>query len=186
MFDSCSTQYSTDVDHADGAGGMERDHAHDQVLELATLPGQLVGGQRTHRLVGDTGACGPWRGMRPARSSDETRDIGATVAQRVGYAGGRRSAGTKVIAEARRLTSARGPCCRRDHPHIDRSRLGAADSSRFLVPAARAKKLHLRGGLELADLVEKQRAALGELELAEALPVGAGEGALLVAESVTR
>ena len=46
----------------------------------------------------------------------------------------------------------------------------------------RAQQLHLRVERQLADLVEEQRAAVGLLELADALVDGAGEGALLVAE----
>ena len=46
----------------------------------------------------------------------------------------------------------------------------------------RAQQLGLQLVAEVADLVEEQRAAAGELELAELLPDGAGERALLVAE----
>ena len=46
----------------------------------------------------------------------------------------------------------------------------------------RAEQLGLHVLLQLADLVEEQRAAVGELELAELLAHGAGERALLVAE----
>ena len=46
----------------------------------------------------------------------------------------------------------------------------------------RAQQLDLRVERQLADLVEEQRAAVGFLELADALVDGAGERALLVAE----
>jgi len=39
-------------------------------------------------------------------------------------------------------------------------------------------------GLNLADLVEEDRAAVGQLELAGLLAQGAGEGPLLVAEEL--
>src|SRR5207247_10793736 len=42
----------------------------------------------------------------------------------------------------------------------------------------------LQLGLERADLVEKQRAALGQLEAAELALIGSGERALLVAEQL--
>ena len=45
-----------------------------------------------------------------------------------------------------------------------------------------AQQLDLQGRCQLTDLVEKQRAAIGLLETAAAQAVGAGEGALLVAE----
>src|SRR5437868_5540378 len=46
----------------------------------------------------------------------------------------------------------------------------------------RAQQLRLQIHPQIADLVEKQRAVGRQLELAELLPVGAGEGAALVAE----
>ena len=51
-----------------------------------------------------------------------------------------------------------------------------------LAVLQRAQQLDLRLERQLADLVEEQRAAVGLLELADALVDGAGEGALLVAE----
>ena len=47
-----------------------------------------------------------------------------------------------------------------------------------------AQQLGLRRQRQLADLVEEQRAAAGGLERAAAQPVGAGEGAALVAEQL--
>ena len=46
----------------------------------------------------------------------------------------------------------------------------------------RAQQLRLQVVAQVADLVEEQRAARGQLELAELLADGAGERALLVAE----
>src|SRR6185437_11969643 len=47
-----------------------------------------------------------------------------------------------------------------------------------------AQQLHLHGGAHVADLIEKQRAAFGDLEAAFAGRDGAGEGALLVTEEL--
>ncbi len=47
-----------------------------------------------------------------------------------------------------------------------------------------AEQLHLHGGAHVADLVEEQRAALGDLEPALAGGDGAREGALLMAEQL--
>ena len=47
-----------------------------------------------------------------------------------------------------------------------------------------AEELRLQGGVELADLVEEERPAVGELEPARLRLVRAGEGALLVAEEL--
>ena len=70
---------------------------------------------------------------------------------------------------------------RRNDADVDLDRLAAADrlDGAFLQ---RAQQLYLRGQRQLADLVEKQRAAGGFDELAHVAFGGAGEGALLVTE----
>ena len=47
-----------------------------------------------------------------------------------------------------------------------------------------AQNLGLRARAHVADFVEEQRAPIGLFEAADALPVGAGESALLVAEEL--
>ena len=47
-----------------------------------------------------------------------------------------------------------------------------------------AQHLGLRGGGHFADFVEKERALMGLLELADAAAVGPGEGAAFVAEQL--
>ena len=61
--------------------------------------------------------------------------------------------------------------------------LVAADALEALL-LQHAQQLGLRGGRHVADLVEEQRAAVGLLEPADAAAIGAGEGALLVAEQL--
>ena len=58
---------------------------------------------------------------------------------------------------------------RGDQAHVDVQRLGAADAveAPFLD---HAQQLGLRGERHLADLVEEQRAAVGELEAARLAP----------------
>jgi hypothetical protein len=70
---------------------------------------------------------------------------------------------------------------RRDPPDIDLERAAAADA---LEPALLqdAQQLGLQLGLELADLVEEERAAVRQLEPPALALGGAGERALLVAE----
>ena len=53
-----------------------------------------------------------------------------------------------------------------------------------LVLLEHAQDLGLRVGAHVADFVEEQRAAVGLLEAADALLVGAGERALLVSEEL--
>ncbi len=70
---------------------------------------------------------------------------------------------------------------RRDDAHVDLHRLAAADRL-DLALLQRAQQLHLRRQRQLADLVEKQRAAAGFDELADVALGRAGERALLVTE----
>ena len=71
----------------------------------------------------------------------------------------------------------------RDQPHVGPDRLVAADALEGLL-LEQAQDLGLQGQRHVADLVEEQRAAVALLELADAAAVGAGEGALLVAEQL--
>jgi hypothetical protein len=73
---------------------------------------------------------------------------------------------------------------RGDHAHVHLKRTGAADVLECLV----LQKTQ-QGGLSLqrqvSDLVEKQSAAIGNLDLSLLLRRGAGERALFVAEQFT-
>ena len=72
---------------------------------------------------------------------------------------------------------------RRDQPHVSADRLVAADALEGLL-LEHAQHLGLGGRRHVADLVEEEGAAVALLELADAAAVGAGEGALLVAEQL--
>ena len=72
---------------------------------------------------------------------------------------------------------------RRHHPHVDLGELRRAEALDLLaLEDAEELRLQLEG--QLADLVEEDRAAVGRLERAGALPVGAGERAPLVTEEL--
>ena len=68
-----------------------------------------------------------------------------------------------------------------DDPRVDRDRLAAADPLDHPL-LQEAQQLDLQRQRDVADLVEEQRAAMGELDLALGGLDRAGEGALLVAE----
>src|SRR5262249_61286444 len=70
---------------------------------------------------------------------------------------------------------------RRDLPELYLEWDGAADALEPLL-LERAEDLRLEGKRQVADLVEKQRAAMRQLELAGLPVLRAREGALLVAE----
>ena len=65
------------------------------------------------------------------------------------------------------------------------TRNGSFSPTRRISPDSRNRKqLDLDALVELADLVEEQRAAVGDLEESLAVGVGAGEGPLAVAEEL--
>ena len=70
-----------------------------------------------------------------------------------------------------------------DEAHVDLDGLGAAQALELPL-LQHPQQLHLGGQVDVADLVEEQRAALGELEPPLLALLGAGEGALLVAEQL--
>ena len=72
---------------------------------------------------------------------------------------------------------------RGDEPHVHPQRTRAAQALEFVL-LQHAQDLCLRARAHVADFVEEQRAAVGLLEAADALLVGAGERALLVAEQL--
>jgi hypothetical protein len=114
----------------------------------------------------------------------QQRDVLAALAQRRHLDRQHAEPVVQVLAEAR----LGGPVAqvavgRRDHAHIDAPGHRAADALELAL-LQHAQQLGLQGRRDLADLVEQQRAAVGQLEAALAHPVGAGERALLVAEQL--
>ena len=72
---------------------------------------------------------------------------------------------------------------RGDDADVDLLRLAVADAEDDAL-LQRAEELHLEVERQLADLVEEERALVGDLELARARRDGAGERALHVAEEL--
>ena len=72
---------------------------------------------------------------------------------------------------------------RRDQPDVDLERLGAAEALELPL-LQHPQQLDLRREVDVADLVEQQRPAVGELEAALLALLGAGERALFVAEEL--
>ena len=90
----------------------------------------------------------------------------------------------EILAEAPRLDLGLEIAVGRgDDAHVDAVRLHAADALELAL-LERAQELHLHLERDLADLVEEQRAAVGELEAAGAVADRAGERAALVAEQL--
>src|SRR5439155_165033 len=72
---------------------------------------------------------------------------------------------------------------RGDDPHVHFDRLRSADAGELPL-LQEAKKFRLREHAEVADLVQEQRAAVGELDLAEPARQSAREGAFLMPEQL--
>ncbi len=115
---------------------------------------------------------------------DQQRDVAAPLAERRQGDGHDVEPVEEVLAEAalahHRLEIAVGGG---EHPHIDAEGLLAAHAlDRALLERAQQLRLQLRR--HVADLVEEEGAAVGQLELAELALLGVGEGAPLVTEEL--
>ena len=161
----------------------DRDEPLDQVLELADVARPPVLLQHRHRRVGDALDRLPEPRVVAAQEElGELRDVLGALAQRRQLDRDDVDPVVEVLAEPpfldRLLEIDVG---RRDQAELGLDRLGAADAL-DLAFLNRAQQLGLQVEPQVADLVEEQRAVRRQLELAELLPVRAGERAALVAE----
>ena len=112
----------------------------------------------------------------------QRRDVVLAIAQRRHLHRDDVQAVEQVLAEPAFLHHLRQVAVgRRDDADVDAQRPGAAEALE-LVLLQHAQDLRLRARAHVADFVEEQRAAVGLLEAADALLVGARERALLVTE----
>ena len=117
--------------------------------------------------------CSASSGMSSCRSRSGGTKIGITLRRKY------RSSRNRPRADLGRQVLVR----RRDHPHVDLDARRAADRlDRLLLQ--HAQHLGLRLQAHVADLVEEDRAAVGDLELAAAIGDRAGERAAHVAEQL--
>ena len=118
----------------------------------------------------------------PEKFARQLGDIAATLAQRRHqhrhHADAVIQVGAKFVARHRFFEVFVG--CR-DDPHIDLDGVIAADALELLL-LQDAQKLGLEGRGNLADLVEENRALVGEFESPLARADGAGEGSLFMTE----
>ena len=163
-------------------------HRHrrlDRVLQLADVARPGVLQQRLHRLGVDLG---DRRGAHRRELFEEVhrqqRDVLGPVAERRQVDPDHVQAVEEVGAEPAHLDLVLQPLVARgDDPDVDLDRLGPADPlERARLEHAEQLRLHRRR--DVADLVEEQGAAVGELEPPFLAPIGAGERAPLVAEQL--
>ena len=163
----------------------EDDRALETVAQLADVARPVVGAQplarrgvELERLLLELSRK---RGEKPV---DERIDVLAPLAQRRDADREDAHAVEEVLAEeALGDEPVEGPVRGGDDPHVDLDRRRPADAVEGAL-LQHAQELGLRRRRELADLVQEDRAAVGELELPEPARRGAREGALLVAEEL--
>ncbi len=165
----------------DDAAGRHHHRALHDVLQLAHVPRPVVTDQAIER-VGRDAALAELAGVLGQEVLDQQRNVAPPLAQRRQVQGDDVEPIVEVLAELplahQGLEVAVGGG---QHADVDANRLVAAEPlDRPLLQ--RAQQLGLQLQRHVADLVEVERAAVGQLELAEASLLGVGEGATLVAE----
>ena len=169
------------LDHGTGRGD---DHLLDDVLELADVAGPVVAGQAREGLARERlGGHPPL--LEPLQDVvDQERDIIEPLAERGQLDRDHVEAIVQILAEPAggdRLgqVEVRGG----EDAAVGADDVGPADPlERPVLEHAEQLGLHAQG--KLADLVEEERSPFGLLEPPFLLPVGAGEGAPLVAEEL--
>ena len=159
--------------------------ALEHVLELANVSGPAVGHHRSMLR-----ALTPCSGLPSLRDRPVTKNATSSGMSPAAFAErwhvdredvqAIQQIGAERPAADRLCEVAIGGC---DHAHVDVLRPAAADRLELLL-LEHAQQLHLRIERQLTDLVEEDCAAVGDLEPADALVDGAGEGALDVAEQL--
>src|SRR5262245_36898018 len=163
----------------------QRDRALDRILELADVARETVGEQPLERLGGDPLDLLAELARVPLEEVvDEQREVVLALAQRRQRDLDHVEPVVEVFAEARRrdflLEASVG---RRDDAHVGPLVLRASDPPERLL-LDHAQQLDLERERDVADLVEEQRALVGELEEALLVVERPGERAAHVAEEL--
>ena len=169
----------------DDAAVADQHRALDDVLQLAHVAGPVVADQHVDGGGGDApDALAVLARVLGEEVVGEQQDVRLPLAQRRHEDGEDVEPVVEVLAEGPlgdgRLEVLVGGG---DEPDVGRERLGSAQRSNSRSCRTRSSFTCVEG-LTLADLVEEQRAALGQLEAAPLARLRAGEGALLVAEQL--
>src|SRR5260221_12246510 len=154
-----------------------------RILQLAHVARPGMTDQRIDRgsLDHRGGAVGSTSTV-PREDLREQRDVRVPLAQRRAAQRERAQTIVQVLAKSpRRHLALKIAVRRREHAHVDRVLLRSAEPTHLTI-LQDVEQLHLHRDWQLANLVEKQRAALGTLQIAYLPSIGAGERAALVAE----
>src|SRR6266850_6388513 len=168
--------------------GVRDDHRpFDHVLQLANVPGPRVGLEAIERPLADPtkGPAGLPR-VAPDEVLHQDRNVFPPLSQRGHLEWEHVESIEEILAEyslghrGRQVTIGR-----RDDAYVDPDPILAAHPIEFpLLEDAQQRDLLV--GREFADLVQEDRAAVRQLEPAEAALQGAGKGPLLMAEELRR
>ena len=166
--------------------GREHDHALDQIAQLSHVPRPRILGQPLHRVGGNAVELAVvLRRVVADETANEHGDVFGTLAQRREIDAQDVEAIKEIGAEASVVHQLADRLVRRgDDAHVHRNRRHAADAHELAL-LEHAQELDLRRRRNLADLVEKERSRISELEPPEPALGGAGKCALLVAEQLT-
>src|SRR4051812_820597 len=159
--------------------------ALDRVLELANVAGPVIAGEHVDRRRRDPpDAAGVLARELLEEMVDEQDQVGFSFAQRRDEHREHVEAIVEILAERaggnRPLEILVG---RGDQPDVRLHRLGTADAVELAL-LQDAQQFHLGGEVDVADLVQEQRAAVGELESSFLARLGTRERALFVAEQL--
>ena len=169
----------------EGGAGREDDGALQDVLQLADVPGPSIGDEAPHGLPAHSvDPLADASGELVDQEPHEQRDVLGAVAER--RERDREDAEAVVEVFAERLVAdglEQVAVGGGDDPDVDRHRRAAADALDLaLLEDAEELGLGLQG--QLADLIQEEAPAVGQLEAADPPGEGAGEGAFLVAEQL--
>ncbi len=165
-----------------GTAGEDEGPLH-HVAQLTHIAGPVVGQQGPQRL-GREHRHRPVAGTPPGEMGDQRGNVLAPLAQgRHGDLEGA-DAVVEIRAELAFAHHARQiPVGGEHHPHVG-AQVGGGAHPPEAPGLEHAQELGLHDGADLADLVEEQGALRSGLDEARLAPVGAGEGAPLVAEEL--
>ena len=163
---------------ADGGRELQR------VLELAHVPGPVVGEERAQRLGREAQRAAGARARTREEEDGDGLDVLSPLAQRRQLDGEHLQPIVEVLAEgAGRHALAQVPVGGGDDTGVGLARRRLADA--LVAPLLQdAQELHLEVERDVAHLVQEEGAVVGELEPARPVPHGASEGAAHVAEEL--
>jgi len=172
---------SRQIAHLDERIRFHDDHLPDRILEFAHIAGPGVIDEALLDIPGKTYRV---HGILAKKVAGQRQDIFPAFAERWRADRDDLEAIVKVLSE---LPLSDGgfeiAVRRRDHSHVDAKCIGAADRPHFAL-LQEPQQLRLRLGIQLTNLVEKERAAIGRAHQPQLAVGRTGKGAFDMAEQL--